>query len=67
MRRIFAPLVSLGFLFGFTLPVRAQSAVELEAVGVTNSFGDQVTFSAKIQPQFSIQAVYLLFQVEGTA
>ena len=37
----------------------------LSGVGVTYTFGEQVTFSAKIQTQSSLQAAYLLFQVEG--
>ena len=65
MRRFFALLVSLACLFGFTLPARAQSVVDISGVGVTYTFGDQVTFSAKIQTQSSIQAAYLLFQVQG--
>jgi hypothetical protein len=65
MRPFFALLVSLVCLFGLTLPVRAQAAVQVSGVGVTYTFGEQVTFSAKIQTQLSIQAVYLLFQVEG--
>ncbi|MGB8212609.1 MAG: peptidase MA family metallohydrolase [Anaerolineales bacterium] len=65
MRRIFALLVILAFLPGFVQPVRAQSAVALQNVGVTYTFGGQVTFSAKVQTQASIQAAYLLFQVEN--
>jgi len=65
MRRFFALMVSLSCLCGFSLPVRAQSAIEISGVGVTYTFGAQITFSAKIQTQTSIQIAYLLFQVEG--
>jgi hypothetical protein len=65
MRRIFLLFVSLGLLFGLAQPVQAQSSVELTDVGATYTFGEQITFSARIQAQSSIQAAYLLFQVEG--
>ena len=65
MRRIFVLLVSLGFLLGFTQPARAQSAVEVTDVGATYTFGEQVTFSAKIQTQIPVQEAYLHFQAEG--
>ena len=65
MRRFVAILVCLGCLFGFTLSARAQSAVDISNVGVNYTFGDNITFSARIQTQSSVQAAYLLFQVEG--
>ncbi len=65
MRRFFAILVCLVFLLSVTLRARAQSAVEVSGVGVRYTFGDHITFSAKIQTQSFIQAAYLLFQVEG--
>ena len=65
MRRIFILLVSLGLLLGLAQQVRAKSSVELTDVGATYTFGEQITFSAKIRTQSSIQAAYLLFQVEG--
>jgi hypothetical protein len=65
MRRIFGLLVSLGLLLGLAQRVQAQSSVELTDVGATYTFGEQITFSARIQTQSSIQAAYLLFQVEG--
>ncbi len=64
MRRLLILLVSLGFLLGLAQQVRAQSSVELTDVGATYTFGEQITFSAKIQSRSSIQAAYLLFQVE---
>jgi len=64
-RRIFTLLVSLVLLFSFTVRARAQSAVNVSGVGVTYTFGEQITFSAKIQTSLSIQAAYLLFQLEG--
>jgi hypothetical protein len=66
MRRFVAILVCLSCLFGFTtLSARAQSAVDVSDVGVNYTFGDEITFSARIQTQSSVQAAYLLFQVEG--
>ncbi len=65
MRRFLIILISLGFLFGLAYQVRAQSSVELTDVGATYTFGEQITFSARIQTQSSIQAANLLFQVEG--
>jgi hypothetical protein len=65
IRRFVAILVCLVFLASFAIPARAQSAVVVSSVGVTYTFGDHVTFSANIQTQASIQAAYLLFQVEG--
>jgi hypothetical protein len=65
LRRFLTLLVSLACLFAFTIPAQAQSAVELSGVGVTYTFGDQITFSARIQTQASIQAAYLIFQVQG--
>ena len=65
VRRIIALLVCLVFCSDFALPVRAQSAVVLTRVAVTYTFGEQVTFSARIPTQSTIQAAYLLFQVEG--
>jgi hypothetical protein len=63
--RFFACMVSLACLFAFSVPAGAQSDVQLSGVGVTYRFGDKITFSAKIEPPSSIQAAYLLFQVEG--
>jgi hypothetical protein len=65
MHRFVAILICLVFFSNFTVPARAQSLVDVSSVGVTYTFGDHVTFSAKIQTQSSIQAAYLLFQVEG--
>ena len=65
MRRYFVLLVGLACLFGFTVPAQAQSVVDVSGVGVNYTFGGQITFSAKIQTQSTIQAAYLLFQVEG--
>jgi len=65
MRRLFPVLICLTCLFVFTLPARAQSAVTVSNVGITYTFGEQVTFSANIQTQSSIQTAYLLFQVQG--
>ena len=65
MRRFFAFLVVLACLFSFTVPARAQSSVELSGVAVSYTFGEQISFSAKIQTQLAIQGAYLLFQVEG--
>jgi hypothetical protein len=65
MRRIFSLFLTLGFLISFSFPAHAQTSIEVKDVGVTYTFGKQVTFSAKIQTQSSIQAATLLFQVEG--
>ena len=65
VRRFIALLVCLVFLFNFSFPARAQAAVTISGVGVNYTFGEQITFSAKIPTQSSIQAAYLLFQVEG--
>jgi Peptidase MA superfamily len=65
MRSFFAVLVSFVCLFVFTIPAQAQSAVQISGVGINYTFGEQITFSAKIQTQTPIQAAYLLFQVEG--
>ena len=65
MRRFFVIIACLSILLGFTSPARAQAAVELSNVGVTYTFGEQVTFSAKILSKATIQTAYLLFQVKG--
>ncbi len=38
-------------------PARAQSGIELENVGATVAFGEQITFVATIKPSSSIQSV----------
>jgi hypothetical protein len=65
MRRFLTFLVGLGLLLGLPQQARAQSTVQLNDVGVTYMFGEQITFSAKIQAQTAIQEVFLFFQAEG--
>jgi len=48
MRRFFALLVSLACLFGFTLPARAQSVVDISGVGVTTHLGIRLLSRPKI-------------------
>ena len=65
IRRFLAILASIVCLSGFTVPAQAQPAVQISDVGIKYTFGEQITFSAKIQTQATIEAAYLLFQVEG--
>jgi len=63
--RLVAIFICLTCLIGYALPVQAQSEVNVSGVGVTYTFGEKVTFSAKINTQSPIQGAYLLFQVVG--
>ena len=65
MRRLLIILVCVGLLIGLPQAALAQSTIQMNDVGVTYTFGEQITFSAKIQAQSAIQEVYLFFQAEG--
>jgi hypothetical protein len=65
LRRILCFIVTVSLTLGFCTPARAQSAVAVTGAGVEYSFGEQITFTARIQSQSSIQEALLLFQVEG--
>jgi hypothetical protein len=66
MRRfLFLFLICIFLLAGLTQPVKAQASVQLADVGVTYTFGDHITFRAKVQAQSPIQSIFLFFQVAG--
>ena len=65
MRRVLCLIVTASITLGFCKPARAQSAVAVTEAGVEYSFGEQITFTARIQSQSPIQEALLLFQVEG--
>ena len=65
MRYILCLIVTVSLTLGLCTPAQAQSAVAVTAAGVEYSFGEQITFTARIQSQFTIQEALLLFQPQG--
>jgi len=65
LRRVLCLIVTASITLGFCTQAQARSAVTLSGVGVDYSFGEEITFTARIQAASVIQEALILFQVEG--
>lgn len=65
MRRLFVFFASALILLGLARPARAQSAVEVTDVQVNYTFGEEITFKARLHSQSAIREASLQVLVEG--
>lgn len=65
MRRLLFTLITVIALFVPAQPGFAQVKVEFSDLGVFYTFGEKLTFQAKIEPPAAIQDLQLLLQPEG--
>jgi hypothetical protein len=65
VRRLISLVVVVWITLGFCTPARAQSAVAVSEARAEYRFGEQITFTARIQSQSPIQEASILFQAEG--
>ena len=73
MRRVLCLIVTASITLGFCTPAQAQSAVTVSDVGVDYSFGEEITFTARIQAASGmvgqsptiIQEALIFFHVQG--
>ena len=73
MRRVLCLIVTASITLGFCKPAQAQSAVTISDVRVDYSFGEEITFTARIQAASGmvgqsptiIQEALIFFQVQG--
>src|SRR5574342_806056 len=61
MRHFALILVMAALLLGLPQQARAQSGIEVTDVGVSDDFGQHVTFQARLQSSVPITSVALLF------
>lgn len=65
MRRAVCLIATVLITLGLCQPAQAQSAVTLSDIRVDYSFGEVITFTARIQSQSTIQESMIVFQVQG--
>ncbi len=65
MRRAVCLVAAILITLGLCQPAQAQSAVTLSDIRVDYSFGEWITFTARIQSQSTIQESMIVFQVQG--